>query len=193
MRSCILALLLCALIPSARADFGFHAGSHLGVGEIGTHEPAQPQYSSGTFDLQAMPGWRFPNRLMAGIMADMRFTTQLEDTAPLGSRNNGGQGLTLGIGGTFETGRFKMLLSYDPWARHWVSGNNLTYRGSAFHVLFAYKFESQWGVDLQFVNARYNSVRDGAIDYGMGLSPIYHWNIGLGFCYSFDTSVASTR
>ncbi|RZA06465.1 MAG: hypothetical protein EOP11_10315 [Proteobacteria bacterium] len=182
-----LALLsLAAASSPARAELGLHAATHFGVGAMGTENPAEPNRSMGTFDLQAMPGWRFPNsKFMAGMLIDYRFMTQLEEGVPItGETNFAGQSVHFGIGGTFETGDLKLLATFDPLARHWAAVPTTTFKGSGLHLLAGIQFEPNWYIDIEYSEATYDEAgimgRDQHLD-----PPNRHWNLGLGISYSY--------
>ena len=179
-------MLLAAALSGApaRAQVGLHAATHLGIGSIDTGRKSAPYRSLGTFNLEAMPGWRFSPKLMAGLVVDYRLITQLEDGTGSNAANFGGKGLTLGLGGTFETGDAKFLVSYDPFARHWAPSPQTTYKGSGFHIMAGIQFEPKWFIDVEFSSATYDEAGIRGLDQHLR-DPRTHWNLALGVSYSY--------
>ena len=186
-RAFLLAFVLFSLTSPARAEFGFHAGAHLGFGRMG--DEAIGGYSDrsiGSFDLQVMPGYRLlAGQLLAGLMLDYRFVSQLTNAGQVGS-NFSGNGFLLGLGTSIEPGPFKFLVSYDFLARHSIKQPESTLEGSGFHLLFGYKFLPLFYFDLELVTATYDNM---SLDtYSIELpyqQSIRHWQLGLGISYSY--------
>jgi hypothetical protein len=184
MRFWILLLLPLLLPQPAWAQFGFHAGSHFGYGGMRSDSGSRPQRDMGTWDFQFMPGYRFPPLLMAGLLLDYRFMSQLTDKSQVGS-DYSGRGFLWGLGLTAEPGLFKLLVSYDFRARHWFSGPDTTFKGSGYHLLFGYKFMPGFFADLEYVSTTYNSQEVDGISSGLKNDDLHHWNLGLGISYSY--------
>jgi hypothetical protein len=174
--------ILFASVPNARAEFGFHAGSHFGYGRMSSDSGASAR-NMGTFDLQFMPGYRILG-FMPGLLLDFRLLSQLEE----GSRtqaNFSGRGLLMGLGVTYEPGPVKILVSYDFRNRHWYSGPDTTYAGSGYHLLLGYKFMPGFSFDIEYVRSTYNSVEVDGIANGLNNNNVNHWNLGFGVSYSY--------
>lgn len=173
-------------IPSlARAEFGFHAGSHFGIGKMAYDNGIPGDRDMGTFDLQFMPGYRFPMGLMAGLMLDYRLMSQLTDESETGRTDYSGRSLLMGLAATFEPGPLKFLLGWDLRARHWFSGPDTTFMGSGWRLLFGYKFLPGFAFDIEFVNTIYNASEVNGLETGLNNNNLKHWNLGFGVSYSY--------
>ena len=168
----------------ARAELGIHGAAQFGIGAMGTDNPANPSRSVGTFGIQGMPGWRLPNKIMPGLLIDYRFHTQLEEKSGTGSHDYAGQSLTFGLGAEFEGGPVKLLAAYDPVARHWMASPVATLKGSGFHLLVAYEFESHWYLDLAYSQASYDEAGINGLNQHQRY-PIVHWNLALGMSCAY--------
>lgn len=187
-RPLILTLLLFIplLMPfRAQANFGFHAGSHFGIGKMGYESGIPGDREMGTFDVQFMPGYRFPMGLMAGLMLDYRLMSQLTDQSEVSNTDYSGRSFLWGIGAMFEPGPIKLLFSYDFRARHWFSGPDTTFMGSGFHFLFGYKFMPGFAFDIQYVTTTYNKQIVNGSKTGLNNNNLHHWNLGFGVSYSY--------
>lgn len=182
VRLMVLSLFL-AMAPEAEAQFGFHAGTHLSFGQMGSESESVKDRSMGSFDLQFMPGYRYAG-LMGGLLLDYRFISQITSASDAGS-DLAGHSFTWGLGGTWEPGIWKFLFSYDFRARHSVSEPENTYKGSGFHLLAGYKIAPSLCVDLQYSRMRYNTLETAVSETGLGDDSVRHWNLGIGISYSY--------
>ena len=184
LRALILTFLL--LTPGlAQAEFGFHAGSHFGLGKMTYDNGIPGDRDMGTFDLQFMPGYRLPMGLMAGLMLDYRLMSQLTDEAEVSGTNYSGRSFLWGLAATFEPGPIKLLLGYDFRARHWFSGPDTTFMGSGFRFLVGYKFLPGFAFDLEYVSTTYNTSEVNGLETGLNNNNLKHWNLGFGVSYSY--------
>lgn len=182
----ILTLFLGLLSSSAEAQFGAHFATHFGYGKMGSDSGFIQKRSMGTFDLQAMPGYRLlGNQLLLGLLFDLRFMSQLQDQNDVGGEDFGGRGLTWGLGASFEPGPVKILVSYDLSARHWYTAPETTYKGSGFHFILGIPVAPSLFLDLQYVTTTYNTRKVNGDEYGLADDNVQHWNVGFGVSYSY--------
>lgn len=181
MKAVFLALLVIWLAPSAEANFGAHLAPHFGFGNMGDDSSGSLRSRSvGTFDLQALPGYRvYGNAILLGLMIDYRFISQLSEEDNL--QGLSGRGLLLGPGAGFEFAFGKLLLSYDLIARHSATSPEAKLEGSGFHLLFGYRIAPNVYADLQYVRTRYNKLNGE----DLGDLPIKQNNIGFGLSLGF--------
>lgn len=187
MRIPLLALALLSALPTvAEASFGLHAATHLGIGDMGSSSPTMPSRSVGTFDLQAMPGYRlFSQQLLIGLMLDYRFVSQLDNPSRAAGTDYTGSGLLMGIAAAYETNLVKILLGYDFRARHSHDLPETSLMGSGYRLQFSYKVFGPWGADLQYVHTNYNTMEAAGTESELNNYNFRHWNLGLGVSYSY--------
>lgn len=181
----LLAAIWIALLPSpARAGFGGHVGSHLGIGNMGGGRQPVSSKSMGTLDLQAMPGYSlFGGALMPGIMAQLRFLSQLAGSTSYGEEVSG-TGFLLGLGVAYKFDLFKVIASWDLRARHSYDNPGSTFKGSGFTLQFGYKTMADLYMDFLFSRTSYSSREVMDVEQIFPV-PVAHWNLGLGISYSF--------
>ena len=184
MRLVHLALLALLTPTLAKADYGAHVGGHFGYGKMGNSSlDANQSRGIGTFDLQGMPGIKVYGKfILLGLMLDYRFHSQLSDDNSLSQY--GGRSFLLGPGAILDFPLFKLLFSWDIRDRHYYSGPDTTYKGSGFHFLFGYKVVGNLCVDLEYVTARYKSVKINDDEIGLD-DPVKHYNLAFGLSWSF--------
>lgn len=183
MKVVFLILLLCFSGPSAQASLGLHLGSHLGFGGMGNESGTRTNRTMGTFDLQAMPGYRVFG-FMPGILLEYRMMSQLTNRIEAGS-DYSGNGSNVGLGILFEPALFKFLASYDFRSRHGFSSPETTFSGSGYRLMVGYKILPLLAFDLQFVQTKYNTVEENETETSIDEDPITHWNLGFGVSLSF--------
>lgn len=176
-------LWLCPI--KALAEFGGHVGAHFGYGKMGTDGVTIYSYDRravGTFNGEFMPGWRFfGSSLLAGVLFDLRFLAQLNNSSP----DFSGHGYSLGAGLMYEVLALKLLASWDPWERQSYSGPSTTFMGSGFHLLVGYKIFPATCVDLEYVTARFNAREQDGVETALSQFPLRMWSIGFGLSFSF--------
>lgn len=138
----------------------------------------------GSFDLQAMPGYRVLDPLTVGWMLDYHFVSQLNNNTAPGSDFTG-NGLQMGLGVMFEPGPLKLLVSYDPWSRHWHSNPDTTFKGSGYHLLAGYKVIDDFSFDLEYVRAAYNVKEILSLETPLGPDEIFYWSLAFGISYTY--------
>lgn len=173
----------------AEAAFGFHAGSHLGVGRMGNATQSLSSRTMSTFDLQFMPGWRLGS-FMPGLLLDYRFVSQMTPKSDVGNSDLAGKSFTMGLGSTVQFDQWKLLFSYDFRSRHSKNEANsanqsTSYAGSGFHFLAGYGFASNWFFDVSFSKQNYNSSDTGGLETRLDADVLTHWNLGFGISYSY--------
>jgi hypothetical protein len=166
----------------AVADFGLHAGSHLGFGHLGGDGQNVGNRDMGTLDLQALPGYRLDGMgLLLGPLINFRMLSQLAGDK---TEEFSGSGLTLGIGAVYEIKPLKFLLSYDLKASHSHSEPDTTYKGSGFTLLFGYLMLPEMFLDFEINKSAYDKKEvANAGSPAMPLS-INHWNFAVGVSLS---------
>jgi hypothetical protein len=189
-----LLLFLALLSVPARAEFGLHVGGHFGYGKMGDEaNDINQDRSMGSFDLQAMPGYRFLDKLlMAGVMLDYRFLGQLEDKSATLS-DFSGRSFLIGLGAMLDLPTVKFILSYDFHDRHNISLPKTTYKGKGWHFLLGYKVAGSLCVDLEYVVANYDSqtlLGEDSDLSGTDLSgntryPISHDSLAFGLSWTY--------
>lgn len=181
MKAVFLALLAIWLSPRAEANFGAHLAPHFGFGNMGDDSSGRLRSRSvGTFDLQAMPGYRvYGNAILVGMMFDYRFISQLSEEDNL--QGLSGRGYLIGPGVGFELTFGKVLLSYDFMARYRAPSPEARLEGSGFHFIFGYRIAPNVYADLQYVRTRYNKLNDE----DLGDQSIKQNNIGFGLSLGF--------
>lgn len=172
-------LLLLVFSTGAQAEFGLHAGSHLGFGNLGGDGQNVTQRTMGVLDVRALPGYRM-NGILLGPMLNFRMLSQLSGS---GDEEFSGTGSLLGLGAEYEMKPLKFLISYDLMARHSHSGPETVYKGSGFTLLFGYLMMPDVFLDFELNKTTYNMQTVSEADHHLG-DRIQHWNFGLGVSIS---------
>jgi hypothetical protein len=183
MRIFLFLFLFALPFNSAFASFGLHLGSHLGFGGMGNESGSRASRTMGTFDLQAMPGYRVFG-VMPGLLLEYRMMSQLTNRIEAGS-DYSGNGTNFGLGVLFEPGMFKFLASYDFQSRHWFTEPDTTFSGSGYRFLVGYKILPLLAFDFQYVATKYNTVEESEVETSIDHDPVSHWNLGFGVSLSF--------
>lgn len=183
-------LLFCTLpLENASAVFGFHAGSHLGIGRMGNESLTLANRTMSVIDFQFMPGYTI-GAFMPGLLLDYRFVGQMTDSVNAGGSDLAGKSFIIGLGTTFLTGDWKILFSYDLRSRHSLStndssGNHTTYKGSGFHLLGGYQLAKNWFFDGEFVQSSYNTSAVGESESDISSNKVKQWNLSFGVSYTY--------
>lgn len=170
-------------VPAAQASFGLHLGSHLGFGGMGNESGSRVNRTMGTFDLQAMPGYRVFG-VMPGLFLEYRMMSQLTNRIEAGS-DYSGNGSNVGLGVLFEPALFKFLASYDFRSRHGFSTPDTTFSGSGYRLIVGYKILPLLAFDVQYVSTKYNTIEENETETSIDNDPVKHWNLGFGVSLSF--------
>ncbi|MGZ3695177.1 MAG: hypothetical protein ACXWQO_13640, partial [Bdellovibrionota bacterium] len=174
-----IALVLIFSPTSAKAVFGGHIGSHLGIGNLGGAGQPVGNTSVGTLDLQAMPGYRIlGNSLMLGPLFNLRYLSQLAGSNAVG-KDVTGTGLLVGVAIDYDFSVFKIIASWDIRARHNHDKPDTTYKGSGYTLLFGYKTLPDFYVDFMLNKTSYNARDVNGVPETL-VKPLQHWNLAIG-------------
>ncbi|MCO5143992.1 MAG: hypothetical protein M9962_12955 [Oligoflexia bacterium] len=175
-----------ALYPNiSTASFGVHLGSHIGIGRLGNETTQVRDRSMGTFDLQAVPGYKIlSDSLMVGLLLEYRLLSQLTSAGNVAGEDFSGGGFSLGPAVTYRISLVKILVGYDLISKQSTHTPEGSLSGSAIRFLVGYELFPSLYADLTLnLNSYGDQDRNGT--EVLLTNKVKHWNFGFGISYSY--------